>query len=421
MTKASSSIDLRPAKDASKTATNYISFTEAGGLDIGYTGDANTHGKTNIKADGMRIYDKDDAVNPVASFLVNQAIIGKSGASQLKLTSEGQSLESGKVKWLEIKKSGNPVADTYQYSEDCGDINHPKTTITLTKTPVAGSKINVGVDFVLSTPIRYQGANNRWDSHSTEFTAGTSSSVKFNCSYTNGTPATAVSNTYGTISYDATNNKITLTGLGSNVNIGAISPVYYNTYGEAVDLGTFSFGSRQNEDLTASGTASFGKGLTVSKPYQFVIGKYNSPGDYMFVIGNGSESFPRNVFTVDEYGNARVSGTVWHQGDGQYDVASDIKTSKGTLSSAYVNVYGKVAQLNITFKNTTAQATNVTVYTGTISKYKPKQIVNGIGSIQGHPLIGTLNSAGAIDIRNMHTSSVTVSSETRVTFTYVLA
>ena len=136
-----------------------------------------------------------------------------------------------------------------------------------------------------------------------------------------------------------------------------------------------------------------------------------------FKIENGSNKY----FTVDWNGNIVASGGLTLGGDGQHNVANIITTSKGTLSGASVAVYGKVAQLNITFKNTTAQATNATVYSGTISGYKPTQVVNGFGSISGHPLIGTLNSAGAIDIRNLHTASVTVSSDARITFTYILA
>ena len=180
--------------------------------------------------------------------------------------------------------------------------------------------------------------------------------------------------------------------------------------------GSAAIGNR-NEASGRNSVALNSKTVSASDS-QTAIGVLNERDDenkYAFLIGNGSdESHRSNALTVD------WNGKVWHSGDGRYNVADIITTSKGTLSSAYVVVYGKVAQLNITFKNTTAQAANATVYSGTISGYLPKQVVNGFGSISGHPLIGTLNSAGAIDIRNLHTASVTVSSDTRITFTYIL-
>ena len=179
------------------------------------------------------------------------------------------------------------------------------------------------------------------------------------------------------------------------------------------------FAHAEGCETIASGQCSHAGGYYTIAGYsnQTAIGKYNdNKTDTAFEIGNGTADDARsNALTVD------WNGKVWHSGDGQYNVADIITTSKGTLSSAYVVVYGKVAQLNITIKNTTAQATNATVYSGTISGYKPIQVVNGFGSISGRPLIGTLNAAGAIDIRNLHTASLAVSSDTRITFTYILA
>ena len=181
--------------------------------------------------------------------------------------------------------------------------------------------------------------------------------------------------------------------------------------------GSAAIGNR-NEASGRNSVALNSKTVSASDS-QTAIGVLNERDDenkYAFLIGNGSdESHRSNALTVD------WDGEVWHSGDGLHNVANIIMTSKGTLSGASVAVYGKVAQLNITFKNTTAQATNATVYSGTISDYKPKQVVNGFGSISGRPLIGTLNAAGAIDIRNLHTASLAVSSDTRITFTYILA
>ena len=269
--------------DASKVAKNYLKFTEAGGLDIGYTGDANAHGKTNIKGDGMRIYNKDDAVNPVASFTANGSQIGKKDGSQIILTPNGQSLLSNNIKWFEVKKSGNPTAEP---TDSTLTYNAAKTAV-LPNTPVTGTKIVVACDIN--------------DEDTAEFTAGTSATKNLEYHAASGWTV------YGTITYNASAKSFTYTPKIAAFNDTGIISIEYKYSSNAVDLGIFQFGNRR-DGTKGNGSVSMGRGLLSALPNEVAFGAYNESGNNALSIGDGTAQTPHNLFDIKKNGVVHANG-----------------------------------------------------------------------------------------------------------------
>jgi hypothetical protein len=66
----------------------------------------------------------------------------------------------------------------------------------------------------------------------------------------------------------------------------------------------------ENEAIYNYSTAS-GQGTRAAAAHQFVIGKYNSEDESLFVVGNGENGDARsNAFTVDNKGNVQCSGDI---------------------------------------------------------------------------------------------------------------
>lgn len=142
MAKASSSIDLRPAKDASKIADNYMHFDENEGLIVSYVDNSE---KTTMRGDGIRIYDASDAVNPVASFLSTGSQIGKNGEQHAIVTPSAFTLVSNdNVELFSVSSSGTPKSQTVTHTSKA-ECRPPKRSLVvdLEQTPSSGTTISV--------------------------------------------------------------------------------------------------------------------------------------------------------------------------------------------------------------------------------------------------------------------------------------
>lgn len=101
----------------------------------------------------------------------------------------------------------------------------------------------------------------------------------------------------------------------------------------------------------------------------------------------------------------------------------NITTTSGTLVSSAVRRFGHFVHLNITVRNTSAVAAGANIYTGTLSNLLPQIYITGGSYYDSHCIAGTINSSGAITIRNASPSSVTISESytATVSFTYITA
>ena len=153
---------------------------------------------------------------------------------------------------------------------------------------------------------------------------------------------------------------------------------------------------------TASGTCASvagGEGNTANHKSQMVFGEYNvldsssaetfQRGNYVEIVGNGTASNARsNARTLDWSGNETLAGglilgtplSVANGGTGQTAVTttstiSDIMASTGsgvTINNANLAVWGKVVQLRVQFKLTTAVSQGSNKVIGAVNAaYKP--------------------------------------------------
>lgn len=236
--------------DASKVATNYLSFTESGGLDVGYTGKTE---HTNIKADGMRIYDSTGSTEPVASFLSTGSTIGKAvdGESRTVTSNKGMRF---------YKRSG---------SDD----------ITL-----AHIGYDQGVDKSGNT-----------DTYAPYYTFGERD------------PYSAIGN------YSMAEGHYTAAS-GYNSHAEGSGSVASGNYSHAEGLITTASGyssHAEGRNTTASGEYSHAGGYYTVAGYswQTVIGRYNSnKSNTLFEIGNGNQNKSSNALTVDRAGNIVAAG-----------------------------------------------------------------------------------------------------------------
>ena len=214
--------------------------------------------------------------------------------------------------------------------------------------------------------------------------------------------------------------------------------------------------------------------------YQFVIGRYNdNKSNTVFEIGNGGSGARSNALEVDWDGNVniangakyKINGTALSAADvnaissttsqtanrvlaspngstgaptfralvandlptvpinkggtGQTAVTSpsiSISASTGTLVAASVRQWGKVVQLLLRVRNSSAVAAGSDVFTGTISTTALRPVLNarGTGFYGARPIIGSIDSEGAIVVR-VHTSQLAASTDVYCGFTYLVS
>lgn len=102
-----------------------------------------------------------------------------------------------------------------------------------------------------------------------------------------------------------------------------------------------------------------------------------------------------------------------------------VSTTTGTLKSMYARQYGKVVELIITCNNSATTASGANIFTGTLNTtaLRPLLYTTGGSYYGAHAITGSINSAGAIFIRNASSTSVSItgSNTATVSFTYIVA
>lgn len=102
-----------------------------------------------------------------------------------------------------------------------------------------------------------------------------------------------------------------------------------------------------------------------------------------------------------------------------------VSATTGTLSGAYARQYGKLVQISLTFQNSSSVASGSNVFAGTLDTegLRPLVVTSGGSYYGAHAIMGFLNQAGAITIRNASSTAVTISgtNTATVSFTYIVA
>ena len=102
-----------------------------------------------------------------------------------------------------------------------------------------------------------------------------------------------------------------------------------------------------------------------------------------------------------------------------------VSATTGTLSGAYARQYGKLVQISLTFQNSSSVASGSNVFTGTLDTeaLRPLIVTSGGSYYGAHAIMGFLNQAGAITIRNASSTAVSIggTNTATVSFTYIVA
>ena len=300
--------------DASKIATNYLTFDETNGLNIGYTGKTE---HTNIKGDGMRIYDSTGSTEPVASFLSTGSTIGKA------IDGESRTVTSNKGMRF-YKRSGSDDITLAHIGYDQG-VDADGNTNTYAPYYTFGKRNNRSAIGNYSTAEGFNTTASSCGSHAEGF--GTTASGTY--SHAEGTNTTASSNgshaegLSTTASGDYSHVEGFVTTASSN---GSHAEGYHTT-------ASGDYSHAEGDSTTASGPKSHAGGYYTVAGYsgQTVIGKYNSnKSNTAFEIGNGYDEDRSNALTVDWNGNVVASGGLTLNGD---EPVADWVTEKGTNGS----------------------------------------------------------------------------------------
>lgn len=133
--------------------------------------------------------------------------------------------------------------------------------------------------------------------------------------------------------------------------------------------------------------------------------------------GNASPTFDSLTVTNDITAGGQIVGAT-------NTTTPSITASTGSLNGASISVNGKVAQLNITFNNSSAVASGGNMFVGTLndSAYRPIGTARGASYFGSNCFVGAMASDGTITIRNTGASiTVSGSNYVRMTFTYITA
>ena len=198
MAKASSSIDLRPAKDAAKTATNYLKVEqgENGGLmvaDLNGASDTTIHGIStkNVLIDSDSV-DIREGQKVLASF-GTITTIGDPNTQHIEMSSNGYSLISNEQNTIfSVRPSG---VRTTVFVQGTMAISSDKRTMTFPHTPTSNTKIYTSYSYKFTT------------SSGGPYSATVA--VNFTAGRSNTESSSSSSTANYSISYDATTQKVT--------------------------------------------------------------------------------------------------------------------------------------------------------------------------------------------------------------------
>ena len=236
-------------------------------------------------------------------------------------------------------------------------------------------------------------------------TADANKSVASATSATNATNATNVYTT-DTNPTSATWYRVAFHNNGSGTNVGIRGQdglLYYTLQGTASALGESLLRLGNN---TASGTAGNKRGR---------VRLYAQNAYYVDLLASNTPSASRTQYLPDQNGTLVVNAVT--------NATGVVTKSSGgaTLSSSQINIFGKVAQLNIVITGPSGSQSDGTIlFVGTITNtaYRPKAPARGVDCYGTSSLIGFITTAGAVTIRAMDAGTYNTTLE--MVFTYII-
>lgn len=352
----------------------------------------------------------------------------------------------GTTKSFSVHNSISSLVSVVVDGQEVSSYTISGNTVTLSAAPLDGEQVN----------INYYNTSLTCSNKTITFGSGTNGTALIKYTTTDKIRSFQFGNDNGYNTYSFSNGGLLL-GVPSSITVG--ENIYYfgknsishgddgtlasgaNSY--AGGLGNLALGNNSlvfGRYCIASGEASFacgvgtkadgdyssalGRSTIASGTYQTVIGRYNLPytgESKAFIIGNGI-NYRSNALTVD------WKGVVSHYGDvTQSNIRSAITnlviaTNSGTtIPTVSFTKKGNVAMLHMTIKSTGAIGGGSNIFQATLAaKYCPAQYVTGVGYYGNHPIIGRITADGAILVRNVSTSNVTLSDNAEIAFTYIL-
>lgn len=205
---------------------------------------------------------------------------------------------------LNFQPSGNPSSEITTKLEKASE---NATSITLSKTPLSQTEIRVYLSNIDRSHILKR------------FTAGQSSTITIS----------------ETISISYNGDKTITIDENDDENLMYIESVFYEYSSPSIDLGALTIGTRVSGTSLGNGSATIGRNLIASYPYQTAVGLNNTGySDSIFEVGGGSESHPSTYFRVSR-SKASISEGTWTNGSGACSHAEgDSTEAKGYTSHA---------------------------------------------------------------------------------------
>lgn len=132
-------------------------------------------------------------------------------------------------------------------------------------------------------------------------------------------------------------------------------------------------------------TISFGYGATSTNH-----GIWSSRLNAWMTHSDGS-----NVYVLDKVGNKSIDMS-------SHTVSATVtRSAGGTVASAYLRTWGRVAQFNITIRTSASTASGGNLFTGTLTNTPLPQMYTTAGTYYGaFPIMMSINTSGYIYIRN---------------------
>ena len=322
--------------DASKVATNYLTYSSSNGLDVGYSG---TSAKTRVNGSGVNIYDGNGASTLYAGLSSGNTIVrvGKTASPHATVNADGMTVYSGS------ESSGNIVA---QFGADGAQIGrtlrssyikmdyHSMQLIDTAKrtyfyvsdlldnsgkAPIQDSFVGDGTTKTFSFSMQRddtEGLTVTVNGSAVQYSSANTASVTLASA-----PAkkAIVVVSYTTDSPYAKAYTLGMRKSGSNVGAMSVATGYENTASGAysaafgthnVTSGERSFAAGYNNKVQGRSSFACGLNSTITGDYAFTCGQHLTAGNSQavfghynaeeptasFIIGVGSASSRRNIF-----------------------------------------------------------------------------------------------------------------------------
>lgn len=313
------------------------------------------------------------------------------------------------VRWSTGNSSGT-ASDTGTYAKCIGNFTQGKVGTTALTTTLTVTVNNTSSTTTTSGTALYMGGGNLSADNSYTVTFGlkdtyvTTTSVTRTDTLTQG--GRGIDMVYGSghygvaIGQKATANQFDI-NMTTNVNTGALN---VNNVDANVYNGLLNIRKNDNTVTIGSQNTSFMHFINSANiPFYFNRGLSINGNAVPYANLNFSSGDATHLWTT-VYANTYQLGTSTPQAYMNYTLATSsgaVSRSSGlSISSQKLSLFGKVAQITITFNaGSTAYSAGSDIFKGSISNYKPTSDVMGVGYYTSGSYVGWLKTDGSITVR----------------------